>query len=65
MKNVVVSWKTSLVGIAIIAAGIYSVFEMESVTWTHALIPLGVGILLMIAPDSLITTLKKILSAKA
>lgn len=63
--NVVKSWKTSLIGIAIIAAGIYSVFTMESVTWSHSLIPLGIGILLMLAPDSLITTLKKILSAKA
>jgi len=62
--NVVKGWKTSLVGIAIIAAGVYSVFTLDTVTWTHSLVPLGVGILLLLSPDSLITTLKKILRAK-
>lgn len=63
MKNVVKSWKTTLIGVVIMAAAIYSVFEVNA-AWIGASIPLAIGVLLMLAPDSLITTLKKLLSAK-
>lgn len=55
MKNVSKSLITSTLGFIFILAGIASVFFNDTMTWWDASIVLGIGVLLIFSPDTLIT----------
>jgi len=61
-NNIFKSIKTTLLGLAIIALSIYSVFIKDGLTWGDASIPIVIGIALILAPDSIIKLTKKFLS---
>lgn len=64
MKNIVCSWKTTLIGMVIITASICSVFLAPAITWGDALVPMLMGITLILAPDVLISKLDTFIGAK-
>jgi hypothetical protein len=55
MKNIVTSWKTTLIGIAIIGAALASIFFGKS--WEEASIGLAIGVGLMFAPDKILNSI--------
>ena len=61
-NNIFKSIKTTLLGLAIIALSIYSVFIKDGLTWGDASIPIVIGIALILAPESIIKLTKKFLS---
>tara|TARA_R110000822_G_scaffold76214_5_gene183180 strand:+ start:1760 stop:1954 length:195 start_codon:yes stop_codon:yes gene_type:complete len=58
MKNVIKSWKTSLLGIVLIASGLSYVFVNDSPDYILMCILVGSGIGFLFAPDSVIELLK-------
>jgi hypothetical protein len=58
MKNIYKSWKTTLLGIVLIASGIGYVFINLSPDYILMSILIGVGIGLLFVPDSVIELLK-------
>ena len=62
LNNCFKSLKTTFFGLAIIALSIYSVFIKDGLTWGDASIPIVIGIVLILAPDSIIKLTKKFLS---
>lgn len=57
MKNVK-QWKTTLIGIVLIGASISSVF-IKSVSWADATFGVGIGLILLFSPDSILGKLDK------
>lgn len=57
MKNVM-HWKTTTLGLLLIAGGLASVW-FEKADWTGALVVIGMGIGLIFSPDTLIDKLTK------
>jgi hypothetical protein len=53
VKNVK-QWKTTALGIILIVASIASVF-IKSVTWSDAVFGIGIGLVLMFSPDSILS----------
>lgn len=53
MKNVYKGWKTTLIGIAMIGAGITSVMTGKS-DWTGAIVAISMGVGLLFTPDDII-----------
>lgn len=52
-----------MIGTAIIAAAVVSVFKIEEITWwPDAIAGISVGVLLVLSPDTLIGVLKSILN---
>ena len=60
-NNCLKSLKTTLLGLAIIALSIYSVFIKDGLTWGDASIPIIIGIALILSPDSLIKLVRQFL----
>lgn len=54
MKNVIKGWKSTVIGLLIIGTSIFSIFRVNSITWTDILVPLSMGITLLFSPDTLI-----------
>jgi F0F1-type ATP synthase assembly protein I len=59
MKNVIKSWKTTLLGIVLIASGIGYTFANSSPDYILVCLLIGSGISFVFAPDSIIELLKK------
>jgi membrane associated rhomboid family serine protease len=53
VKNIK-QWKTTALGIILIVASIASVF-IKSVTWSDAVFGIGIGLVLMFSPDSILS----------
>ena len=58
MKNVIKSWKTTLLGIVLIASGIGYTFANASPDYILVSLLIGTGIGFVFAPDSVIELLK-------
>ena len=58
--NILKSWKTTLIGICLIAVGVFSVFKINTTTWTEACLPIAIGIALMLSPDTIIKSITSI-----
>ena len=64
MKNLVESWKTTMVGLIVILAAIISVFTISTINWIDASVPLTIGIALMFSPDTMIDKISKVFTKK-
>lgn len=53
MKNIYKGWRTSLIGTAMIGAGIASVMMGKS-DWTGAVVAISMGVGLLFSPDNII-----------
>lgn len=51
-------WKTTALGLVLIAASIVSVF-LKSVTWSDASFGIGIGVVLILSPDSILSRFEK------
>jgi F0F1-type ATP synthase assembly protein I len=58
MKNVIKSWKTTLLGIVLIASGIGYTFVNSSPDYILVCLLIGSGVGFLFAPDSVIELLK-------
>lgn len=65
MKNIIKSWKTSLIGLVIIISSIISVFTNEAITWADASISLTIGIALLFSPDTMINKISTVFTKKS
>jgi len=65
MKNIIKSWKTSLIGLVIIISSIISVFTNEAITWADASISLTIGIVLLFSPDTMINKISTVFTKKS
>ena len=63
MKNIVAGWKTTLLGLAIIAAGIAYIFIVQDSKVFQFSILLVVGIGFLFAPDTIIDGLRSIIKS--
>jgi type IV secretory pathway VirB2 component (pilin) len=61
MKNIVASWKTTLLGILVIASGIAYIFIVEDSKVFQFAILLIVGIGFLFAPDTIVDGLRSII----
>ena len=62
VKNVTKSWRTTLLGVVVIAAAIVSVFVVEGITWfPDASLGVGLGTLLLLSPDRFVTAFYRML----
>ena len=59
MKNIIKGWKTTLLGIVLIAVGIIYVFLNKDVDYIVMSLLIGSGIAFIFTPDSAIDLLKK------
>jgi hypothetical protein len=59
MKNIIKSWKTTLLGMVLIASGIGYTFVNSSPDYILVCLLIGSGISFVFAPDSMIELLKK------
>jgi hypothetical protein len=59
MKNIYKSWKTTLLGVILIAAGLAYVFVNQAPDYIVMGLLVGVGILLVFSPDTIIDVLNK------
>lgn len=64
MKNLS-AWKTSIVGLLLIAASVYYIFYMSTPEPMFYYTTLAVGVALMFAPDTLINGAKRIINRKS
>jgi hypothetical protein len=64
-KNLIKSWKTTLIGFIIIIASIISVFKIPSINWADASIPLTIGIALLFSPDTALNKISSVFTKKA
>jgi len=65
MKNIIKSWKTSLIGLVIIISSIISVFTNKAITWADASISLTIGIVLLFSPDTMINKISTVFTKKS
>ena len=63
-KNVTQGWKTTAIGVIILAAAIASIFFVENVGWTDAAIGIAIGLGLVFSPDDILSRIKEFLSKK-
>ena len=62
MKNVTRGWKTTLIGLGLMAASVISVFTTKgTIGWMDASIGIGIGLALVFCPDSLLTKIMSLL----
>jgi len=52
------AWKTTVLGIILILASILSVF-VKSVSWSDASFGIGIGLVLIFSPDSILSRFEK------
>lgn len=52
------AWKTTTLGIILILASILSVF-VKSVSWSDASFGIGIGLVLIFSPDSILSRFEK------
>jgi FtsH-binding integral membrane protein len=57
IKNVK-AWKTTTLGIILIVASIASVF-VQSVSWSDASFGIGIGLVLIFSPDTILSRFEK------
>jgi hypothetical protein len=57
IKNIK-QWKTTALGIATLFASIASVF-VKNVSWSDASFGIGIGLVLILSPDSILTRFEK------
>lgn len=65
MKNIIKSWKTSVIGLLVIVASVVSVFTETGMTWADASIPLTIGVALLVSPDSMINKISTVFTKKS
>lgn len=53
MINNIKAYRTSILGLLIIGVSIYTVLHKEGVNWSDIVIPLCMGILLLLSPDTI------------
>jgi hypothetical protein len=58
-------WKTTIMGLVIMAAAVVSVFLVDAVNWMDASIGIAIGLGLVFSPDDIISRIKDFLSKKA
>lgn len=63
--NIVRGWKTTLLGLALFAATVLSVFKVEAVTWTDAILPILLSTGLMLMPNQTKGALRDLITRKA
>ena len=56
--NNIKAWKTSSIGIILIAASIASVF-VKGLSWADASFGIGIGLVLIFSPDSILSRFEK------
>jgi len=56
--NNIKAWKTTTLGIILILASIVSVF-VKSVSWSDASFGIGIGLVLIFSPDSILSRFEK------
>ena len=64
MKNIIKSWKTTIIGLLITGASVVSVF-MNKASWTEASVPLTIGIALIFSPDTMINKISTVFTKKS
>lgn len=69
MKNIIESWKTTLIGIILLISGVLytlgSVYFKSDVNYVVMIILLGSGIAMMFSPDTLIEKLNDLITKKS
>ncbi|WP_299760852.1 hypothetical protein [uncultured Pontibacter sp.] len=63
--NIVRGWRTTLLGLALFVATIASVFKVEAVTWTDAILPILLSTGLMLMPKQTKGALRDLITRKA
>jgi membrane associated rhomboid family serine protease len=58
VTNNLKQWKTTALGLVLILASIASVF-IKSVSWSDAMFGIGVGLVLIFSPDSILAKFDK------
>lgn len=53
-KNVKTGWKTTIIGIVLLAASVASVFLVDGINWLDASIGVALGIGMLFTPDDII-----------
>jgi hypothetical protein len=61
-KNITKGWKTTLVGLLILASAIASIFLTERIGWADLTAPILIGIALIFSPDSILTKISNLFS---
>jgi hypothetical protein len=51
---------TTVIGVVILTASVVSIFMANGITWTDASIGIGIGLALMFAPDTIISTVTEL-----
>ena len=59
--NIFKSVKTTTIGLLIIGISIYSLFIKDSLSWSDIIVPILIGIVLILSPDSIIQIIKQYL----
>lgn len=57
-KNLVKSWKTTVIGLVILVAAIISIFLVDNINWLDASIGISIGLILLFAPDTLLQKIR-------
>lgn len=60
-KNLFDSPITTIAGLLLLVAGITTVIAF-GIPWTESMVPIAIGLLLMLSPDTLISYLKRLLN---
>lgn len=60
-SNIFKSIKTTTIGLLIIGISIYSLFIKDSLSWSDIIVPILIGIVLILSPDSIIQIIKQYL----
>jgi hypothetical protein len=59
--NIFKSIKTTIIGLLIICISIYSLFIKDSLSWSDIIVPILIGIVLILSPDSIVQIIKQYL----
>lgn len=59
--NIFKSIKTTIIGLLIICISIYSLFIKDSLSWSDITVPILIGIILILSPDSIVQIIKQYL----
>jgi hypothetical protein len=60
--NLVKSWKTTVIGLVVLAAALTSIFIVDNINWFDASIGVGIGLALMFSPDSILKRISSLIS---
>lgn len=63
-SNITKSWRTTLLGLVVMALSFLYLFKIEDPKTTVFYVTLGLGVLLIFSPDSLVKTLTNFINKK-